>query len=684
MNMKKITTYYTLSALLLLATGCSQDVLDSQLTPEEQIQEDGQTVHAVAAFGEDPTRIAIQDNGTKISYLWESSDAFTVFDLSQKDYSKQNTLFTLDAGQNQVKNGKFSGTPAQAYQSGSTLYAVFNKHDGNQIIQPDAHGNVTLDLSDQNGTLDDRFEYLFGTGTYTTGEAVSFDFKHLTTTLKVNFTLPVGMTEISELTFTGGSGYNTYTLVPSAKLILNGAEYDSEHMFKPGDVVVAADHQDTDIDPNSITLHGPFKPDANGVVTVYIYAFISKNYHDNHSYSNDNAIIPSFQVKDKNGRVYINSRPFKYSQLLTSGVIYELNTGLFEPEDFANEAVADGWTIPYQISNARQFYTFMLRCASEGFYNKNGLQYNECNYELTNDIVLDDSTPWYGVTLHNYNHYYYDGYAYNETQLFNGNGHTISGPITFGEGYYLFYRLYRTSIRNLVLDYTVNYVNTKNLNGVGGTLASEARNAEITQVTSLVDWDFTRSYGTPYYLGGLVSIASGSTFTNCAVESNYRFNFFNYLGGITGLSQDNCIFKGCYYSGNIVSTGISGSTTIGGITGYANGDHQITGSYGNPNYQVESNPSNSAYSVGGLLGIAYGNITLNQAYWSSTAPSVYAAGSPQFSQTNTGTFTGSYPTAAQIDGMNSIIMNSGYIFDEKGKLVKNTASSIPSSPIENW
>lgn len=682
MNMKKITTYYTLSALLLLAAGCNQEVLDPQVTPDEQVQEELQTVHAVASFGEDPTRVAIQDNGTKISYLWESGDAFTVFDLSQKDYSKQNTLFTLDAGQNQVKNGKFSGTPAQAYQSGSTLYAVFNKHDGNQIIQPDAHGNVTLDLSDQNGTLDDRFEYLLGTGTYTTGEDISFDFKHLTTTLKVNFTLPVGMTEISELTFTGASASsNTVTMSPTAKLVLNGAEYDSEHMFKPGDVVVAMEHLESFADPNSITLHGPFKPDANGVVTVYIYAFISKNYQDNHSYNYPNVITPSFQIKDKSGKVYINSHPFRYSRTLESGVIYELNTGLFEPENFANEDVADGRTIPYQISNTRQFYTFMLRTASEAMVNRNRQQYRQCNYELTNDIVLDDSTPWYGANLRN-NNYYTD----KQKRTFNGNGHTISGPITFENNFGLFSDLFSADIKDLVLDYTVKHIIPTTLNGGGGTLASSATYADIARVTSLVSIDFTQFNLAPAQFGGLISSAvADCTFTNCMVMADYNFKYLYSFGGITAMTQnsDNISFTGCCYSGKVTAQSVYGGTTIGGMIGSTYCNVQISGSYENVDFKLET-PNNYTYNLGGLIGSSYNTITLNQAYWSATTASACGINNGQLIQTNTGSFTGSYPTAAQIDGMNSIIMNSGYIFDEKGKLVKNTASSIPSSPIENW
>jgi putative cell wall-binding protein len=100
------------------------------------------------------------------------------------------------------------------------------------------------------------------------------------------------------------------------------------------------------------------------------------------------------------------------------------------------------------------------------------------------------------------------------------------------------------------------------------------------------------------YLGGLVGDASGAILCSFAIgsvtgqEANEDPNF-NYIGGLVGVTRQDCAIVSSYASGPV-----TGSWYVGGLVGLSYGDFW--------NSYAEGNVTGDTY-VGGLCGTAYGN-----------------------------------------------------------------------------
>lgn len=367
--MKTTYLYSAAIALALMATGCSDDLAGRA---DEQPVANGRLVR-VGASMDAQTRLGITDTGTQLVYTWEDDDAFQVFDLTQN----QRTLFSIDPTEGVgTAQALFSGTPDYEYAVDEPLYAVYHRFSSD--FQPDENGNVTLDISGQTGELTDKYQYMFGEATYSETETTCFTFRHLVTMLKLNITVPEGVTALSEVNFKSNE------LPTKATLVLRGAPDDAYGLFKAGDVVSCYSTREPAEAP--LTINGNFEA-KDGVVTVYLYVLPVKQYNANFDWYNSLYIEPSIWVKDNGGNEYVATAAFAGKDMV-AGKTYELDTELYALEDFANQATATGQEEdPYQIANVNQFYSFMLR-ASTGQTNAHNIGYAQCSYVLTNDIVL--------------------------------------------------------------------------------------------------------------------------------------------------------------------------------------------------------------------------------------------------------------------------------------------------------
>lgn len=189
--MKKQHFYLCLLASMLgmMTTGCSDETTqtDTPTAPDE----DGRiTVTASAGMpqGGASTRLGFEEADDKLLITWK--DANETFSVLGGTESATPSLFTQTAVGDDKHSASFTGQ-INADKS-TTYYAVYPEITGNTAV---AATSISLDMTGQTGTaLDEKKTYMYATSGYdAASNALTFDFKHLTSILKVTlmFTLPV-------------------------------------------------------------------------------------------------------------------------------------------------------------------------------------------------------------------------------------------------------------------------------------------------------------------------------------------------------------------------------------------------------------------------------------------------------------------------------------------------------------
>lgn len=644
-------------ALALVATGCSDD----QIVQAQEPADKGHQVRVTASMGID-SRLGITDTGTRLEYVWTADDVFHVYDPA----NSQATTFKMDEVdlETNLAYGTFVGTPEVAYKEGDKLYAVYNKQQEALVLDED--GNVKLDISRQNGRLNDEFQFLFAESTYT--EETNFFFHHLVTMLKFNVTVPEGVTLLKNLQLTTNSDLPT-----QATLVLNKAPYDSYGLFKAGDLVV---NYNRNFSGTTLSIEGDFVPE-DGVVTVYLYVFPAKMYYDDCSWYNQAYLEPSVWMEDEAGNEYVGTAAFD-GKKIEAGKTYQLNTGLQLLEPFANESVADGTSSsPYEIATAGQLYTFMLRC-NRNLYNPTGNSYSNCYYKLTNDIKLDNEHLWLPVS-------YY-------AATFDGQGHTISGNIRMHANYWtgLFSYLDCATVSNLNLDLNPTF-DTEYNTEYFGMLAAGTYSSRIVNCVNHSDVS-----GYFWRMGGLV----GDTNWNTSMEACGNTGDLTALGecrqmgGIVANSPDsNNTFIGCYNTGNLSVNTVTEMYGIqaGGILGMSYAA-AVSNCWSRTSLDIENAVYDDHY-VDGTVGIFLGGIvgymesagTLTNCYWQEDVESALGYQSEAAACSGVYSFEGSIPTAEQFAVMNASLASTGWTFNvADGTLGKVNGVVAPSVPKEEW
>lgn len=191
--MKKQHFYLCLLASMLgmMTTGCSDETTqtDTPTAPDE----DGRiTVTASAGMpqGGASTRLGFDEetDNNKLLITWNATnETFSVLGGTE---SATPSLFTQTAVGDDKHSASFTGQ-INADKS-TTYYAVYPEITGNTAV---AATSISLDMTGQTGTaLDEKKTYMYATSGYdATSNALTFNFNHLTSILKVTlkFTLPV-------------------------------------------------------------------------------------------------------------------------------------------------------------------------------------------------------------------------------------------------------------------------------------------------------------------------------------------------------------------------------------------------------------------------------------------------------------------------------------------------------------
>lgn len=274
--MKKQHFYLCLLASMLgmMTTGCSDETTqtDTPTAPDE----DGRiTVTASAGMpqGGASTRLGFDEetDDNKLLITWkDDNETFSVLGGTE---SATPSLFTQTAVGDDKHSASFTGQ-INADES-TTYYAVYPEITGNTAV---AATSISLDMTEQTGTtFDEKKTYMYATSGYdATSNALTFNFNHLTSILKVTlkFTLPVNangttsdVTKEDELPTRATTGKIANEVTFTADGLMSKANVDLT-----GDQLVYTPVSET---TNSLTLGGPFALINSGsniyYADVYLY-----------------------------------------------------------------------------------------------------------------------------------------------------------------------------------------------------------------------------------------------------------------------------------------------------------------------------------------------------------------------------------------------------------------------------
>lgn len=666
-----------LAGLALLATSCSTAEIDLPQGESQENQQAGQVIRLTVSAAQDDTRLGIADNGTQLDFTWEETDQVKVYNVTQGTQ----TVFSVEKGSIKGAMAILTATPAQPFQSGDVLRAVFNKNP--QCVQTDVNGNPILDLTGQDGTPNEKYQYMYAE-THFQGEATpALAFRHMVSIFKVEIPVTEGLSEISEITLSNAN-QNIHT---KAILNLTTLDSDANNLFQPGDLIYPeTSDEPVDLRTNSQHISTSLTP-VNGKFTAYIYFLPAMNYYGSDWYNNT-YIKPSFVLKDKSGTEYIHANSFQQKRIQEPGKTYNLALqNLVRIVDFENEATADGYSIPYEIAKVDQYYSWMLRCHI-GAVDKNGNDYRGLSYRLTSDIVLDNRIEWKCITAIG--------------MKFDGENHTISGNITLGEtDYYSVVSTfladsYSCEIKNLTIAVQTNTINQEK-QFTFGFFTADSQNSRFINCHNRSDFS-----GNFYLVGGIAGGSNHTQFIACSNSGNLTSEYLSSwyapasieMGGIAGRVQDweeyhKSGFQGCSNTGSFAVNSINTQDfLIGGIAGHYDSDYgfilQANGCWTSGQTTIGSIMTDANLYTGGILGYT-DPAQLKACYWQeNSAEASASAASGLVEETDCGSFSGSHPSASQISLMNASLEGTGFEYDENGVIHKSNKTTLPTFDKEQW
>lgn len=316
--------------------------------------------------------------------------------------------------------------------------------------------------------------------------------------------------------------------------------------------------------------------------------------------------------------------------------------------NFANEDVADGQSVPFQIADFEQLQSLSKRVELGLVVQKSSRPYADCRYVLTKDIQVDSSVEWLPIG----NNRPFRG-------KFDGANHRISGMLRMSMKYDrggLFGRLQNATLQNLLVQGSVMPSDTLGVlpqlgvlcGWASGTTFINCHNeaeikAPIAGNTSSSSWRF----------GGLVGVAEQCDFLACSNRGKVDEVRYWSVGGICGRAIE-CKLVACYQQGvfQIVS-----SQSAGLLCGEADAKSSLLGCWVDKGSLISSTPAN--YDD---FAYVYDGTCDRKACFAD-----YGS-----------------PLTSSIVQMNQAILVYGWQYTDTGSLKKLDGNSIPSNPVNPW
>lgn len=629
--MKTRYFYFLMGLSLCLWTGC-----DDRIDSVQEEMPAGKEVRLTAAIDGSSTRMNLSDMDGKVRSAWEEGDSFQVYDAEGMA-----TVFTLESGAGSAA-ASFVGTPQDgAYVEGEHLSAVYGATD---LLTLDSDRNLTINLRQQNGQLNDRFMILYGETAYD-AEGTAFHFKHVVSLLKVIIPTDKTLERVKVV------DSHLYT---QATLVLKDAPADAAHItvsINRGDLLYSYPKQESGEyvadAQNGIEVTGPFYPE-NGVVTLYLYVLPAVSYTSDRPWITTYGVSPFITATTTEGETLYATSHFDTRYLSERGKMYRMETTLFAPTDFPNEEVANGdKEQPYELWTEDDLYSWMMRCRFD-MRNRNGWSYQTCNYVLKSDIVLTDKMPWTPFP--------YEG-------VFDGNGKTISGSIRSTRNCsLLFERLWHATVKDLTIDFSSIRFTSKQRSECFGVLAGECGYSTIQHCVNR-----TPVSANAYRVAGLVAaLQSDVSMIACGNEGNlYADGDARYMGGLAGYTDgQNIQIETCYNTGNLTANyAYWEGLFIGGLVGYDAGQISLNACW------TSGERTGNGFS---MAGEECRQMVVNDIIGQGSFSNCFSLP------------VGQVPDASQIKVMNAAMENGVWIFNTNGRPAKDNHSSVSDIPAEDW
>ena len=254
-------------------------------------------------------------------------------------------------------------------------------------------------------------------------------------------------------------------------------------------------------------------------------------------------------------------------------------------------------------------------------------------FKMENDIDMTNVTTWTPVN---------NDEDFTRQIHFDGNSKTITNfaPQTFTGSYPSIFGVLYGSCKNVTITNVNIDVDAGTVGVLGGYVGTTGKEATVTNVhiSGIVK-------ATGDNVGGFGGATRGCTLSGCTSEVNVTGKV--NVGGFIGVAQNvTSTFEKCHYNGESTSTG----NALGGICGGTNSGAEFifrqcwvegtlsstgrgtAGIVGNSLYARIENcystaaVSNDNQSVGGLVGVAEGNLVVTKSYCSGSATGRRAVG----------------------------------------------------------
>ena len=227
-------------------------------------------------FADGDTRTTLANTGNKISFAWDNDEAIGIFPIAP----------TTNIQAKQVlKNGSSNGTTSSFDGAGWALmygntYAAYYPY---QQKEYEDYTKIPIDMTGQtqNGNnslahIGEGYDYMYANAKIPTNGNVNFDFKHVTSIVMLELTMPDAATWQS-VTLTNKAGNNVFTT--SATLNVSTGAVTSK--ATSSEVTLLLDNVSTTASSKILTIYLAVLPTTTGDLAITAKTSANKSYTAN-------------------------------------------------------------------------------------------------------------------------------------------------------------------------------------------------------------------------------------------------------------------------------------------------------------------------------------------------------------------------------------------------------------------